>query len=78
MVTGITLFGLITANVAALFVEESSPLVQSQRLEHVLRRLEQLEQKLEQQVPLRRPRLYRYRRRTSALVPNIATDDTTT
>lgn len=78
MVTGITLFGLITANVAALFVEESSPLVQSQRLEQVLRRLEQLEQKLEQQVPLRRPRLHRYRRRTSDIVSSIVTDDTTT
>jgi len=78
MVTGITLFGLITANVAALFVEESSPLIQSQRLEQVLNRLEQLEQKLEQQTPSRRLRMRRYRRREPRRVSHIATDDTIT
>ena len=48
MLAGITLFGVLTANIAAFFVEQeqqSDPTVE--RLDEVLRRLEQLEQRLE-------------------------------
>ena len=48
MVSGIALFGVLTANVAAFFVEQdqgSDPLVA--KLDEVLRRLDRLEEQLE-------------------------------
>ena len=48
MLAGITLFGVLTANIAAFFVEQeqqANPV--AERLDEVLRRLEQLERRLE-------------------------------
>lgn len=48
MVAGITLFGVLTANIAAFFIEQEQqgdPV--SERLDEVLRRLDQLERRLE-------------------------------
>ncbi len=47
MVAGIALFGVLTANVAAFFIEQDQqPDAVAERLDEVLRRLEQLEERL--------------------------------
>ncbi len=48
MVAGIALFGVLTANVAAFFIEqEQKPNQVTERLDEVLRRLEELERRLD-------------------------------
>jgi voltage-gated potassium channel len=64
MVTGIAMFGLLTANVAALFVDEDQQTKAQQPLEmaQIMARLDQLEQQIVQAAPRRRlPRLRSYR-----------------
>ena len=46
MVAGIALFGVLTANVAAFFIEHDQQDGVSERLDEVLQRLERLEQRL--------------------------------
>lgn len=64
MFTGIALFGLLTANVAAFFVDEDKQDAQAPNLDQVLQRLDQLEQRLTAPPPPRPlPRLRTYRSR---------------
>lgn len=66
MVTGITLFGLLTASVAAFFVESDAEKTENAVLEEIRLRLARLEQQLEAGGARRRPRLRTYRRRSQA------------
>lgn len=63
MVAGITLFGLLTASVAAFFVESDEKAEQA-ALEEIRLRLARLEQRLEAGGARQRPRLRTYRRRS--------------
>lgn len=49
MLTGITLFGLLTASVAAFFIEEDTNTSNENQLEEIMKRLDDIEQKITQQ-----------------------------
>ena len=56
MLAGITLFGVLTANIAAFFIEqEQRPDEVAERLDEVLRRLEQLERRSTSGAPPEQP-----------------------
>jgi voltage-gated potassium channel len=49
MLTGITLFGLVTARIAAFFVEEDAQTDKERQLDEILERLKRIEQNITQQ-----------------------------
>jgi voltage-gated potassium channel len=64
MLTGITLFGLLTASIAAFFVEEDVSASKGDRFDEMLERLNQLERTLDRQQRLQKhPSPYVYKRR---------------